>query len=588
MRWHPYDEATRAEALERGVPLLLLLVAPWCERSRQVQRALESSETARALLAERFVAVRVDKDESPELDRRWRGRGWPTVLVIAPATTGDSHATDRVLCELPTHDADALVEALAAAAPRGRHPGGGLQQAEGLRQADGDVSAAEDTVRADGLTEALVERVVAMLIETSDAVHGGWGARQKFPHPEALHLLLVRWSETGDPRTLDTVLRTLRSMQQGAIHDRVEGGFYRFSRGADWSVPHTEKPLESNAKRLSAYIEAFQALGEVGFETTALGILSWMRRALLDPKTGAFRAGQDEDAVYANLPTLEQRTRHGAPKVDPQIVTDQNAAAIIALLKIGVVRGDEEAFAEARAALDFLLEHLWDPARGAAHYWNGAWNQIGDLRDQGALLRALVEAVHCAGANRYLEPALTLARTTLESLADDDGAFRAEPFAAPRGGRARDGRELSENAVCAEALIRLGHLAREPELVERGRRTLASFARDHLRFGFDAAAYGRAVDLLVHPPIHVTVIGPLDATLTADLRRAALRPYVASRLVQTIDPDLEPELLARTGLPAQRARAVARAYVTQGGRSYAETSDPSRLPALMVRSERSD
>ncbi|MEZ6016343.1 MAG: DUF255 domain-containing protein [Planctomycetota bacterium] len=571
MRWKTFDAVSQAEAEERGVPLCLLLVAPWCPACNKLLRELQESEAARALTAERFVPVLVDKDRAPDLDARYRGPGWPTALLLAP--------DGAVLQDLPVQSAEALGAALAEAAPLGLAQRGRTAPASALASAP---ASAPD----DGLNASLVERVVATLIETADPVHGGWGARQKFPHPEALHLLLVRWSQSGDGRTLETVLRTLRSMQAGAIHDRVEGGFYRFSRGADWSVPQTEKPLESNAKRMLAYIEAYQALGEERFKDTALGILGWMRRTLLDPSTGAFRAGQDEDGVYANLASVAARARHGAPKVDPQIATDRNAAAVIALLKVAVVLDDHDIRGLALTALDFLLEHLWDREQGAAHYWNGAWNQPGFLRDQGALLRALVEAVHCAGANRYLEPALLLARTTLARLADDDGAFRDSAFAAPRGGRAREDRELVENATFAEALVRLGHLVREPALIASGRAALASFADDHLRFGFDAAAYGRAVDLFVHPPVHITIVGPATDPLTLALRSAALRPYVASRLVQSVDPELEPELLARLGLPARRGPATARAYVSQGDRSYAETSDPHRLPALMARTER--
>ena len=140
--------------------------------------------------------------------------------------------------------------------------------------------------------------------------------------------------------------------------------------------------------------------------------------------------------------------------------------------------------------------------------------------------------------------------------------------------------------MLAEALIRLGHLVRRPELVARGRAALTAFQRDHLRFGFDAAAYGRAVDLCLHPPVPVTVVGPAEDPATRALHRAALRPYVASRLVQTIDPEGQPELLARAGLPARRGPGVARADIAQGERSYAETDDPHRLPALMSRTER--
>ena len=96
------------------------------------------------------------------------------------------------------------------------------------------------------------------------------------------------------------------------------------------------------------------------------------------------------------------------------------------------------------------------------------------------------------------------------------------------------------------------------------------------------------MNLLVLPPVQVTIVGPRGAERTRALRLAALRPYVANRVVQTIDPDEDAELFLRTGLPRPAGDRVARAYVDQGHESYAETSRPERLPALMARAERSD
>ena len=361
----------------------------------------------------------------------------------------------------------------------------------------------------------LVDRILGGLLETSDRVHGGWGARQKFAHPDALHLLLMRWSQTRDEATLETLLRTLRAMQAGAVHDRVEGGFYRFARAADWSHPSPEKPLLSNAKRLLVYVESYRALGHEDLRETAISIRDWILRTLLDPETGAFFAAQVADDEYINLGTLEARRRHGAAPLDRRITTDRCSGAIIALLRISSLLEDAGAREHALGALDFLLERLWDPEQGAAHFWDGAWNQPGFLRDQGALLRALVEAIQCTGFERYREAAQTLARTSINALgvpeestdmaadqeAGRDGSFRESRHAAPRSPAAREARDLAENAVMAEALIMLGRLVDEPTFVRSGYGALAAFAPDHLRFGFAAAPYGRAI-LIAHEGAH--------------------------------------------------------------------------------------
>jgi uncharacterized protein YyaL (SSP411 family) len=158
-----------------------------------------------------------------------------------------------------------------------------------------------------------------------------------------------------------------------------------------------------------------------------------------------------------------------------------------------------------------------------------------------------------------------------------------------RGGLRHRQISILENSVMAEALLRLSHLLRDDDYADTARATLASFALDYKRFGHFVAGYARAVDLLLHEPVHVTIIGPKASEATRALREAALEPYVASRIVQVVDPVEDMELLDRFGLPGPRTLfEPARAYVHRGRGSYAETSEPARLPALMSRTERGE
>lgn len=576
MSWHDWNETAFDRARERGCPVLLFLRASWCRWCRELEeRVLQQPEVA-ALLAERFVTVEVDKDRRPDVDTRYRRGGWPTLAVL--------DADGEVLASWNYLEADELAERLR------RFPAAEGEPDESQRKAPsaephGPVIGRREVA----LDRELVDAVHHTLLESSDPVHGGWGARHKFPHPEALHFLLVRWSQTGDAQTLACVRRTLRRMQEGEIYDAVEGGFYRYATQPDWSVPHHEKMLSSNAKRLLAYVEAYQALGEASFRRTAEGILAWMHETLLDEETGAFASSQDADPTYAHLGTREARAAHGSPAVDPTVFTNYNADAVVALLKASVVLERDELREQGLRTLSFLMDNLWDTRGGMYHYWDGTYNLPGMLTDQAAVLRALVEAMHYAGDNRWLDRARELASVTIEHLGAADGSFydkRHDPRA--RGGLRERETSILDNAALAEALLRLGHMTRDEDLIDRARDALGAFLQDYRRFGHHVAGYGRAVDLLVHPPVHVTVVGPRDADRTRALRLAALRPYVANRIVQTLDPERDAELLARTGLPVPSAEEVARAYVDQGQESYAETGRPERLPALMARTERSN
>jgi uncharacterized protein YyaL (SSP411 family) len=136
----------------------------------------------------------------------------------------------------------------------------------------------------------------------------------------------------------------------------------------------------------------------------------------------------------------------------------------------------------------------------------------------------------------------------------------------------------------AESMLRLSHLTRASQWETLARETLASFASDYRTYGHFIAGYARAIDLLYHPPVHVTIVGPSEREDTQALRLAALAPYVASRVVQVVDPAAQRPWLERVGLPYEEGPA--RAYLQRGKESYAETTDPQRLPALMTRIER--
>jgi len=581
MQWHDWSEEAFENARSSGRTVLLFLRASWCRWCREFEHKVLSDPRIESLLQENFVCLQVDKDRRPDIDTRYRKGGWPTLACLDHE--GEILAATNYL------EVDELLPWLTLLNARPPMASGEVGSAERAqrRAPSAEPHGGAPVRRTAELSPTLVDDIRASVLATADPVHGGWGTRHKFPHPEALHFLTVCWSQSGDQGTLNVVLRTLRHMQAGEIYDKLEGGFYRYATQPDWSVPHHEKMLDSNAKRLVAYLEGYQALGDESFRQTAEGILSWMQKTLLDPDTRAFKNSQDADPAYAHLTTLEARQAHGAPECDPTIFTNYNANAVVALLKASVVLERPDLCDQALATLDFLMESMWDEREGMHHYWDGTYNLPGMLTDQATTLRALIEAVHYAGDNRYLVHALRLADLTIEHLQAPDGSFfdtRHDPRA--RGGLRERDTSILDNAVMAESLLRLGSMTRDVEWTDKGHEVLSAFLGDYKRYGHHVASYGRAVDLLVHPPVHVTVVGPRDADRTRALRLAALKPYVASRIVQTVDPELDRELFERTGLPAPES--VARAYVDRGQESYAETSKPERLAALMARTERSN
>ncbi len=577
--WLDWGDEAFASARLRGVPVLLLVRARWCRWCADLERNVLADPRVERLLRERFVCIAVDKDRRPDIDARYSKGGWPTLAWLDDS--GEMLVADTYL---EVADLVRRLEVVSDYYARHRDTiRARIAEFEAERAREDATAAA----RGGELSLAIVDHVARTVLETADPVHGGWGREHKFPHAEALDFALIRWSQTGDSEMLQLVVRTLRGMQEGQIHDTLEGGFYRYATRADWSAPHHEKVLDGNAQRLHNYLEAWQVLGDDSFVRAARGILRFFDSTLYDPATRAYRGSQDADPVYANLRTLDERRMRGAPRCDDTIFTNQNAIAASALFKATSVLGEPAHAERAHGVLEFLLEELFDPARGMYHYHDGGYHLPGLLGDQAYMLRALCDAVQHSGRNAYLKPARQIADAAIEQLASPGGGFFDTAYdPSARGGLRRRDRSILENSVMAESLLRLAALARDDDYADTAREALASFAADYKRHGHFTAGYARAVDLLFHQPIRVTVVGSPTAPDVAELVRAAWKPYVASRIVQVIDPTHDADLLQRSSLPAPRPGERARAYVERGRESYAETAEASRLAALMTRVER--
>lgn len=579
MTWLDWNDAAFEEARTRQVPVLLFVKAAWCRWCRELERSILAAPEIQQELQQHFVAILVDKDRRPDIESRYSLGGWPTLAWLdekGELLGADNFLDKRELLERLQEVATGYAqgpEALRSQLARGKPQMQGAPAPPPSKAALG--------VPVVDLSLEIVERVTESVLQTADPIYGGWGKQHKFPHPEAIDFALIRWTQTGNQELLDLVRRTLRKMQAGEIHDSVEGGFYRYATRADWSVPNTEKMLDSNVQRIFIYLEGTQALGDEEFRATAEHGLEWLQSRLLDPEVGAFRGSQDADPEYAHM-NLKARQARGAPPCDPTIFTNWNAMAVSTLLKASAVLGDPKWQAQALQTLDFLMEEMWDEKTGMSHYFDGKPHLAGLLGDQAYTLRALVDAAQFAGENRYLAQAEQLAGLTIENLRADNAGFydkAYDPYA--HGGLRRRNRSILENSVMAEALLRLALLTGERDYEDNAREALASFTGTYRSNGHYVAGYARAVDLLFHQPVVVTVVGASHAPATKALMQAALQPYIASRIVRCIDPQRDKELLERSALPANANGP--HAYVERGRESYADTQDPRALPGLMMR-----
>ncbi len=560
--WQDFDPATLQAASAKDCPIVLVLTVPWCHHCRDLMQGAFADPRAEAAIRDGFVAVRVDAERRPDVNERYGTGSWPTVAWLTPE--GELIANDGFL---EPHELHQRVDQVRAMWRNQRDElRRGLQEFWGKQR--------EQLARGGKLRQQMVEDIVDAIYERFDHRYGGWGTSSKFPHPEAIDFALVRWQKRGDERMREIVTLTLDRMQASPLHDTIDGGFFRFSKTADWAGPNHEKLLEVNARTLRAYLEGYQVFGDDHYRETADGIVRWMLGFLRDNETKAFYGSQDADADYYRLDAAGRRLR-ARPAIDRTIHCHANAMTVSSLLKASVVLGRPDYCDRALETLAFLRDEMFD-GRDVFHYWDGSYHLPGMLADQAYLIRAFIDASQMTGDSDLLLPAEAIAeRAIARQKAPGGGFYDIANDPRQSGQMRRRNRSILENSVMAEALVRLACLSRRPEFHAEGIAALEAFANDYKEYGYYVAGFGRAVDLVFFEPVVLTIVGNRDSTVAQELRHAALSTYVPSRMVQMLDPRHDPVLIGRSGYKVEEQPVV---YV-QLGKS---TREPVRTPQQLL------
>ena len=300
--WQEWGREAFARAVREDKPVLLDIGAVWCHWCHVMDReSYESAETA-ALINELFVAVKVDRDERPDVDSRYQAAvsaisgqgGWPLTAFLTPAGKpyfGGTYFPPEDRYGRPGFRRVLLSMAEAYRARRGEVEETAASVMTAIEQGE--------TFSAGGgeLGEGLLATMVGSILEQFDSRNGGFGSQPKFPHPAALDLL-IDVAGRGGPmaaRAGEVVRLTLDKMAAGGIHDQLAGGFHRYSVDERWGVPHFEKMAYDNSELLRVYAHAFQSFLEPRFARVAAGTLGWMDAWLSDRERGGFYASQDAD-----------------------------------------------------------------------------------------------------------------------------------------------------------------------------------------------------------------------------------------------------------------------------------------------------
>ncbi|MCU0665444.1 MAG: thioredoxin domain-containing protein [Myxococcota bacterium] len=297
--WLPWGEEALSKARTEDKPLLLSLGYSTCHWCHVMAHESFEDVSVASVLNRGFVAVKIDREERPDLDNLYitacqlvRGHaGWPlTVLAlpdgrpffVATYMPKDSRPGRLGFLELLTHierewqtDRGEILEAAGEIT---------LAVQDALRP-----ERLEPISRADARSQA-----IAHLLRDLDQAHGGFGRAPKFPMPQKL-LLLLSAAREGHERAREAVRITLDAMANGGIHDVLDGGFHRYSTDRAWKLPHFEKTLYDQALLLWVYAEAFDVLGDPRYQATALSTARFLL-SKLRLQSGGLASGLDADS----------------------------------------------------------------------------------------------------------------------------------------------------------------------------------------------------------------------------------------------------------------------------------------------------
>jgi uncharacterized protein len=298
--WHEWGPEAFARAREENKPILLDIGAVWCHWCHVIDRESYENPEIAGMINKFYVAVKVDRDERPDVDARYQSAisaisgqgGWPLTAFLTPEGKPFFGGT-----YFPPEDA--------MGRPGFKRILMGVAESFKTRRTEVDTSAqaleeavakAEVFKTARGAFDAgVVDSVIESALSMFDEKHGGFGQAPKFPHASAADLLLERYQSTGAKSLLHVAERTLTGMAQGGVYDQLAGGFHRYSVDERWCVPHFEKMTYDNSELLKNFLHGHQVTGNSLFRETAEGIIAWVNKVLSDQDRGGFYGSQDAD-----------------------------------------------------------------------------------------------------------------------------------------------------------------------------------------------------------------------------------------------------------------------------------------------------
>ena len=638
--WYPWSTEALARARQENKPILLSIgysACHWCHV--MARESFEDPETA-ALMNRDFVAIKVDREERPDLDQVYMratqamtgSGGWPMTVFLLPDGTPFFAGTYFPSSERFGMPSFRRVLAAVADAFANRQQ----EIAQTAEQVREFLQRPALPLAAGTLEPALLDEAYTRLARDYDPAHGGFGGAPKFPQPMLLEFLLRTHFRTGQGAALEMATDTLRAMAAGGMYDQLGGGFHRYSVDERWLVPHFEKMLYDNALLARAYLDAWQVTKEPAFARVVEETLGFVLGEMTAPDGGFYSSldadseaeegrfyvwtpqeldavlGSDQGAALARAfdvtaegnfegrsilhpvapgaidllavarnRLLAARAQRVRPHRDEKVIAGWNGLMLRAFAEAGRVLRRPELVAVAEANARFLLSQMRESNRMRRSYKDGRAPLAGYLEDQAAVADGLLSLYEATFEPNWLDDLRGLLAEMLTAFWDDTEAAFFDTAADQEQLVVRP-QDVTDNAVpsgtsmAVDVLLRAGMLLGEPTWIDRARVALERLAPTAAKA---PQAFGRllaAVDFYLGRPVELAVIGSPPEPQVSEFLEVVRSRYLPNQLVA-----VAPAGGQRSATPLLRDRRAidgrVTAYLCEGFVCQAPTTNPSEL-----------
>ncbi|MBO5439796.1 MAG: thioredoxin domain-containing protein [Clostridia bacterium] len=540
--WYPWGEEAFEKAKNEDKPIFLSIGYSSCHWCHVIAHESFEDEEIAELLNRDFIAIKVDKEERPDIDAVYMSvcqaitgnGGWPTSIFMTPDKkpffAGTYFPKTRVGAMI------GLRELLIAIKDKWDKDRASL-----IRLSEEVISGLNNNSPAsENATIDLAHIASQQFKEIYDEKYGGFGRAPKFPTPHNILFLLSYYEKYKDKDCLKMAENTLIQMYRGGLFDHIGFGFSRYSTDKKFLVPHFEKMLYDNALLILAYLKAFEATKNQLYLDIAEKTASYILEEMTSDE-GGFYSAQDADSEgeegkyylftpneiisvlgeekgkefnrhfditekgnfeCKSIPNLlktqyitrdfsnacsvlkkYRKTRYFLHR-DDKILTSWNGLMISAMCKLYLASGKENYLNVAKKADSFIKSHLKENNTLFVSYREGKRGAKGFLGEYSSYIFAQLELYNATNDKQYLDESITMTEKVIEDFSDTDGGFylygaeNEELILKPK--ETYDGAIPSGNSLMAYNLVKLAQIT--DKFKEQAAKQLDFVATDAIKY----------------------------------------------------------------------------------------------------------